>query len=215
MRIDIFADTICPWCFIGKRRLERALALIPQRRIIIYWRPFQLNPDMPETGMDRNVYLAAKFGGTANAVRTYQNIARAGESEGLAFAFNKIARTPNTRLSHELLAHAAPHGLQNALIENLFRLYFFEGADIGNLQVLLQAAADLGLDPHEAEEALQNGWFRQQISTEERQGREAGLQGVPAYVFNGQHLLSGAQDPKVLMRMLDLARENEALSGRG
>jgi predicted DsbA family dithiol-disulfide isomerase len=207
MRIDIFSDTVCPWCFIGKRRLEAALSARPQADLTLRWRPFQLNPAMPAAGMERQAYLDAKFGGRANAERVYDAIRETGDSVGLAFHFDRIAHTPNTLKSHQLLHLAADRGDQDALMERLFQLYFQEGADIGNPAVLANAATAAGLEPTETHAALLADARRDAVLREDKQARELGIQGVPTFVFNGRYALSGAQEPKVLMQMFDLARE--------
>ncbi len=207
MRIDIFSDTVCPWCFIGKRRLEAALAARPQPDLTIRWRPFQLNPAMPEEGMGRQAYLDTKFGGRANAERVYETIQQTGERVGIAFRFDRIAHTPKTLKSHQLLRLAADCGDQDALMERLFRLYFLEGADLGDPAVLANAAAAGGLEPTETHAALLADVGRDTVLREDKQARQAGIQGVPTFVFNGRYALSGAQEPKVLMQMFDLARE--------
>lgn len=208
MRIDIFSDTICPWCFIGKRRLERALAERPQPGLTIRWRAFQLNPDMPAAGMDRQQYLATKFGGADNAERVYATVRQAGEQEDIPFAFDRIARTPNTLRSHQLLTFAATQGDQDPVVERLFNAYFLEGQDIGDIEVLVQAAADAGLDTAAARDYLENDRGLAEAFGEDRQAREAGIQGVPTFIVNGRYALSGAQEPEVLFQLFDLARED-------
>jgi predicted DsbA family dithiol-disulfide isomerase len=208
MRIDIFADTVCPWCFIGKRRLEEALAARPQPGMTVRWRTFQLNPAMPEYGMDRQTYLNVKFGGQQTALRVYETIRETGRGAGLDFQFDNIAWTPNTLKSHQLVHFAAEHGDQDALVERLFRMYFMEGADIGETEVLADAAEAVGLDRTAALAALDADDWRETVLREDEQAREAGIQGVPTFIFNGRYALSGAQDPKVLMQMFDLARES-------
>jgi predicted DsbA family dithiol-disulfide isomerase len=207
MHIDIFSDTVCPWCFIGKRRLERALAERPQPGLTIRWRTFQLNPDMPAEGMDRRTYLERKFGGSQNAERVYGAVREAGQAEGIPFAFDRIARTPNTLKSHQLLAFATEQGDQDRLVERLFSLYFIEGADIGDSEVLIAAAGDAGLDTAAARAFLEEGHALDLVGEEDRQARQAGIQGVPTFVFNGHYAMSGAQEPKALFQLFDLARE--------
>jgi predicted DsbA family dithiol-disulfide isomerase len=209
MRIDVYADTICPWCFIGKRRLERALADRPLADLTVVWRAFQLNPDMPAAGMDRQDYLVRKFGGAETAAQVYEAIRRAGAQEGIPFAFERIARTPNSLAAHRLLRFAAARGEQEPLVERLFQLYFVEGADIGETPVLVQAAADAGFDPEAARSALDSGAGLAEVQAEDLQARRAGIQGVPTFVFNGHYLLSGAHEPKVLFQLFDLAREEQ------
>ena len=130
MIIEIVSDSVCPWCFIGKRRLERALAERPQAELQIGWRPFQLNPDMPPGGMDRKAYLERKFGGVEGARRSYAPIREAGAGEGIDFAFDRMERTPNTVNSHRLIHRAAEAGRQDAVVEAVFRAYFLDGGDI-------------------------------------------------------------------------------------
>lgn len=207
MRIDIFSDTVCPWCFIGKRRLERALAERPQPDLAIRWRTFQLNPEMPAAGMDRQTYVARKFGGPANAERIYATIREVGEHEGIPFAFERIARTPNTLPSHQVLALAAEDGGQDRLIEALFHSYFIEAADIGEADVLVQAARRAGLDAARVRRCLAEGWYRDAVIGEDQEARRAGIQGVPTFILNGRYALSGAQEPQVLFQLFDLARE--------
>ena len=209
MRIDIYSDTICPWCFIGKRRLERALAERPQPGLEIRWRAFQLNPDMPAGGLDRQDYLTRKFGGAENAARVYAAVREAGDDEGIPFDFERIERTPNSLLSHRLLRFAGERGDQDPLVERLFNLYFLEGADLENPEVLIQAAADAGFDPEAARGYLEAGTGLEDVQREDMQARRAGIQGVPTFIVNGHYALSGAQEPKVLFQMFDLAREEK------
>jgi predicted DsbA family dithiol-disulfide isomerase len=146
LHIDIYSDVICPWCYVGKRRLEQALKAWDGVPVNIRWRPFQLNPTMPRNGMDRRQYLDAKFGGSAAAQAIYDQVSRAGAEEGIPFAFERIARTPNTFAAHRLIWLAGHQGKQDEVVEMLFRQYFLEGGDIGNIETLAQAAADTGLD---------------------------------------------------------------------
>lgn len=209
MRIDIFSDTVCPWCFIGKRRLERALAERPQPDLTIRWRAFQLNPDMPASGMDRQQYLTTKFGGADNAERVYAAVRQAGQQEDIPFAFDRIARTPNTLRSHQLIGYAATQGDQDPIVERLFNAYFIEGQDIGEIDVLVQAAADAGLDPEAVRDHLTADRGLAEAYGEDKQAREAGIQGVPTFIVNGRYALSGAQEPEVLFQLFDLARESD------
>ncbi|HSQ91649.1 MAG TPA: DsbA family oxidoreductase, partial [Nitrospiraceae bacterium] len=145
MRIDIYSDIVCPWCFVGKRRLERALTSVGGE-IRVTWRPFQLNPTMPLDGMDRTTYLKAKFGSLEAFSRMEEQLLAAGEDEQIPFAFEKIKRTPNTFAAHRLLWYAEQQGRQDATVESLFRGYFTEGVDIGSIPVLTQLASRAGLD---------------------------------------------------------------------
>lgn len=206
IRLDIYSDPICPWCFIGKRRLARALAERPSLAVQIRWRPFQLNPDMPAEGMDRQHYLATKFGGADNAARVYETVAHHGAAEDLPFAFDRIARTPNTLAAHQLIAWANDRGDPDPLVERLFRAYFFEGQDLGEPTVLAEAAAEAGLDRAAAEATLADTELRAQVAAADAEARAAGLQGVPTFVVNDAYAVSGAQEPKVLLRLFDLGQ---------
>ncbi|MHA1153768.1 MAG: DsbA family oxidoreductase [Alphaproteobacteria bacterium] len=212
MEIDIFSDTICPWCFIGKRRLERALAERPQPNLTIHWRTFQLNPDMPAEGMDRQRYLEVKFGGTVNANAVYDQVRAAGESEGIDFAFEAMERTPNTIASHRLIRYArlGEPGQQNAVVQALFDAYFLRGEDIGDLKVLTAAATTGGLDAAAARAFLDSGAEDEEVRAEDQGARQAGISGVPCFIFNRRHALAGAHPPEVLHQLFDLAIQEEA-----
>jgi len=207
IHIDIFSDTVCPWCLIGKRRLEKALAERPGLEVAVHWRVFQLNPMMPKAGMERQSYLSMKFGGAENAEIVYNRIRRAGAEEGIDFAFDAIARTPNTVDSHRLVRWAAGQDRETEVVEALFQAYFLRGEDIGSMAVLLAAAETAGLDPAEARAFLESEALSAEIVEEDRQARGLGIDGVPCFIFNGRHALAGAQPPKVLVQMLDLAQQ--------
>jgi predicted DsbA family dithiol-disulfide isomerase len=210
MEIDIFSDTICPWCFIGKRRLERALAERPQPGLTIHWRTFQLNPDMPEGGMDRQRYVEVKFGGAANAQAVYDQVRAAGESEGIIFDFEAMQRVPNTIASHRLIRYAGVAGQQDAVVQALFDAYFLRGEDIGDLDVLTAAAETGGLDAVATRAFLDSDAEDAVVREEDLGARRAGIDGVPCFIFNRRHALAGAHPPEVLHRLFDLARQEEA-----
>jgi predicted DsbA family dithiol-disulfide isomerase len=220
MDIDIFSDTICPWCFIGKRRLERALAERPQPDLTIHWRAFQLNPDMPAGGMDRSQYLELKFGGASNADAIYDQVRAAGETEGIDFAFERMKRTPNTIDSHRLIRHAGQkaqqgqgqqgQGRQDAVVQALFDAYFLRAEDIGDPEVLIAAAAEAGLDAEETRAFLAGDAEAEAVRAEDKSARQAGISGVPCFLFNGQHALAGAHPPEVLHQLFDLANQEDA-----
>ena len=209
MDIDIFSDTICPWCFIGKRRLERALAERPQANLTLHWRAFQLNPDMPAGGMDRSRYLEVKFGGAVNATAIYDQVRAAGESEGIDFAFERMKRTPNTVDSHRLIRHAAAQQRQDAVVQALFDAYFLRAEDIGDREILTAAAAEAGLDAEETRTFLDSGAEDEAVRAEDTGARQAGISGVPCFIFNRQHALAGAHPPEVLFQLFDLAKQEE------
>ena len=210
IQIDIFSDTICPWCLIGKRRLEAALAERPGLQAAIHWRVFQLNPMMPKGGMERQSYLAMKFGGPKNAANVYDRIRSAAMPDNIDFAFEDIARTPNTVDSHRLIRWAAGQDRESETVEALFQAYFLRGEDIGALEVLVAAAESVGLDPAEARAFLESEALDAEVRDEDRHARSLGIDGVPCFVFNGRHALAGAQPPKVLVQMLDLALQESA-----
>jgi predicted DsbA family dithiol-disulfide isomerase len=206
MHIDIVSDVICPWCFIGKRRLERALRTRGDEDVSISWRAFQLNPDMPPGGMPRDAYLAAKFGNPANAARLYATIGEAGAAEGIDFAFERIRRTPNTRDAHRLIRYAARNGGAGPLVEALFVAYFTEGRDIGNRGILAAIAGEQGFDPAAVEPYLESGAGEQEVIAEDRAARRLGINAVPCFIVDGGYAISGAQEPEFFMPLFDLAR---------
>ena len=216
MRLDIFSDPICPWCFIGKRRLERALAARPDLEIDVHWRAFQLNPEMPAEGMERQLYLELKFGGPAAAQRIYNTIAEAGAGEKIDFDFGAIRRTPNTINAHRLIRRAAAAGKQDAVVEALFRRYFLAGEDIGDTAALLEVAAEAGLEPAGLEAFLAGSEESETVRGEDASARRTGIQGVPTFIFANRFALSGAHEPEVLIQMFELAEQDatpEALAG--
>ncbi len=209
MRIEIYSDTICPWCFIGKRRLERALAERPQPAKTITWKTFQLNPQMPAGGMERQRYLELKFGGPAGAKQVYDQVRAVGSEEGIDFVFDRLERTPNTLDSHRLIRHAKAFERQDQLVQALFDTYFLDAKDIGDHEVLVAAAETAGLDPVEARAYLKSGNDADSITAEDAHARHIGIQGVPTFILNGKYVLSGAHPPEVLFQMFDLGHQDD------
>lgn len=203
MRIEIVSDVICPWCFIGKRRLEKAMALRPDIEFEIGWRPFQLNPDMPREGADRKSYLEAKFGGPERAKAIYARVAGEGAKEGIAFNFDGIQRTPNTLAAHSLLRWALEDGVQYDVKEKLFQAYFLQGRDIGDAAVLAEIAAEAGMDHAAVLGKLEQGIDADVIEAEDKMARELGITGVPFFIVERRYGLSGAQPPEVLLEVID------------
>jgi predicted DsbA family dithiol-disulfide isomerase len=206
MHIDVFSDVICPWCFIGKRRLARALAAESDVAVTVRWRAFMLNPDMPTEGMDRQAYLALKFGGAAQARRSYDNVLQAAEQEGLTLALDRIPRTPNTVAAHRLIRWATEAGSAEPVVEGLFRAYFQEGRDIGDPAELAEIAATAGLDGDAARAMLANAVGNAEVIGEDRAARRIGINGVPCFIFDGQYAVSGAQEPEVFRPIFAAAR---------
>ncbi len=207
--VDIISDTICPWCLIGKRRFERALAQRPDLEVQIDWRPFQLNPEMPREGLDRKSYLEAKFGGPERARQVYDQIRDAGAEEGIDFDFQRIPRTPNTIDSHRLIRWAASAGVQDMVVERLFQAYFEHGEDIGDRQVLLDIAEAAGMERGLVADLLEEDSDTDLIRKEDALARQMGVQGVPCFIIDRKYVVSGAQDPEIFLKAFDLAEENE------
>ncbi len=204
MRIDIVLDVICPWCFIGKRRLEHALALRPDIAAEISWRPFQLNPDMPPDGMPRQDYLSSKFGGAPHAQRIYQSASEAGSSVGIPFAFERVQRTPNTQDAHRLVRRAERAGRADALVEALFRAYFIDGVDLGDPARLLELAARAGLERAGTRRFLAGEDGLADMLAEDRAARRIGINAVPCFIFEERYAISGAQEPEFFLPVFDL-----------
>ncbi|HXP12900.1 MAG TPA: DsbA family oxidoreductase [Stellaceae bacterium] len=210
MHIDIVSDVVCPWCFIGKRRLESALAQRSGLSADITWRPFQLNPDMPPGGMARADYLAAKFGGRAHAQRINQTIVDAGNSAGIPFAFDKVQRTPNTLDAHRLIRFADRNGAANEVVDRLFSGYFIEGLDIGDRDTLALIARQSGLDVVEAMKFLAGDSQRAEVLADDAGARRLGINAVPCFIFAGQYAISGAQEPQFFFPVFDLVQNGGA-----
>ncbi len=209
MEIDIIFDTVCPWCYIGKRRLEMALSMRPQIRVKPNWRPFLLNPEMPPEGLDRTAYLVKKFGSESRVSRIYGAIGEAGQSVEIDFAFDRIDKTPNSVDSHRLVRFAHERGLADEVAEALFVEFFINGRDIGDLRVLTEIGAANGLDAQEVEAYLKTDADVRTIHDENVRAHRLGINGVPSFAFNDKFVISGAQEPQVLARMLDAALATE------
>jgi len=218
LSIDIVSDVVCPWCYIGKRRLEAALARRSRgdAPVQVRWLAFQLNPDMPAAGVDRRSYLEQKFGGPERAQQIYARIKAAGDEVGIPFDFERIVRQPNTVDAHRLIAWAQDFDLRAAdvLIERLFRAYFVEGIYIGDIDALARLAGDSGFDSATARAWLASNAGRAAIKTEEQRARALGVTGVPFFVFNQRLAVSGAQPPEVLLSAMKQAAMAEADSVR-
>jgi predicted DsbA family dithiol-disulfide isomerase len=172
----------------------------------VTWRPFQLNPDMPASGMERQAYLTMKFGSAAQADRLYRNVAAAGATVDIPFDFGRIRRTPNTRKAHALIRQALTAGVGDAAVERLFRAYFLEGRDIGGRATLLDLADDAGLERSATERALDDPAIEERVVAEDRNARRLGINAVPCFIFDGQYAVSGAQEPEFFLPIFDLVR---------
>lgn len=205
LRIDIYSDTVCPWCFIGKRRLERALAARGEPGVSINWRPFQLNPDMPVMGMEQSAYLSAKFGSPERAESVYAAIGRAGHSERIPFNFEAVTRMPNTVQSHRLIRFAERYNRQDAIVEALFKAFFLDGEDIGSSALLTRLGRQVGLDGTDLAHYLDGDEDRDAILAEDLRARRMGIKAVPSFIIDGAYAISGAQEPEAFFPLFDLA----------
>ena len=196
LSITVYSDVICPWCYVGKRRLEAALAEPGMPAPIhLAWRPFELNPEMPVEGVERKVYRARKFGAARSAELDARMLAT-GREVGIAFAFEHMERTPNTRLAHRLIWEADRQGRQEAVVDRLFAAYFEQGLDIGRADVLAQIADAAGLEPRGTSQALAGAESLKAVSGLEQQGYAMGIQGVPFFILLGKYAVEGAQPPE-------------------
>jgi predicted DsbA family dithiol-disulfide isomerase len=206
IRLEIVSDVVCPWCYIGKHRLEQGLRLLDDDiEFDIQWRPYELNPGLPREGMDRRDYCEAKFGSIEYANQLYANIAANAAADGLPIAVDRIVRTPNTRSAHRLIEMAGPHKCQDAVVDALFKAYFVDGEDVGDVEVLKRIAVACGMNRDVVETALADTSRDQHIETLEREAQEQGITGVPAFLFNGKMLFSGAQSAETIALSLKRA----------
>lgn len=210
LNIDIFSDLICPWCFIGKRRLSKAISLLDEKyEVNIAWYPFQLNPQMPPEGMDRKVYRTAKFGSWSKSLELEVKVVEAGAEDGIYFAFDRIQRTPNTFDGHRLVWLARREGIQDALVEALFQSYFTQGEDISDQSILINIARRTGLSAARVESFFYSGEGVEEVRQEEEKARHLEISGVPFFVVNGESGISGAQPTEVLLTLFDRVMQPE------
>jgi predicted DsbA family dithiol-disulfide isomerase len=193
-RIDVISDAICPWCYIGKRHLERALAILDKQGLhfTVAWHPFQLNPDMPREGVDRAQYRIAKFGSAERSRQLDERITETACTVGLEFHLDRLTRTPNTLDAHRLIRLAGQHGVQDGVVEALFEGYFCDGADIGNAEVLTRLGVEGGLERDDITAMLASDTGLKEVAAADRMARNAGIQGVPSFALQGHVLFSGA-----------------------
>ena len=214
LTIDLIADVVCPWCFIGVRRLERALGMVaaelPQGGVAVSWHPFELNPALPSMGMDRRAYLEAKFRGAERAAQIYEDVRAAGETAGITFAFDRIARQPNSRDANRLILWAQERGHAAPVVERLFTAFFIEGRDVGDRTVLSAIAGEAGLDAGAVRTFLDSTEGTDAVLASERRAVENGVGAVPFYIFNRNVAVAGAQDPRVLADAIVESVKSEA-----
>ncbi len=210
IKLDIISDPICPWCYIGKSYLDRALAAHPDHPFTIEWHPYQLNPDMAEGGMDRREYLELKFGGQDGALKVYGEIAKTAEAIGLDIDFAAIKTTPNTLNAHRLIHWSGIEGRQAFVVSALFKAYFVEGRDIGAAGVLCNIAGDSGMDADMVERLLATDADLEDIRARDAHSREMGVRGVPTFILNNESVLTGAQPAETWGQVIvDLAVQSE------
>lgn len=224
LRIDVVSDVVCPWCFVGKRRLDAALAQLAaagEPVPAVHWHPFELNPDLPRDGIDRRQYLTAKFGGAQRAAAIYERVRAAGATAGIDFAFDRILRQPNTRDAHRLIAWAEGQGADDAshdaaasgvstLVERVFRAYFCEGRSLVGVAALADLAGEAGYDRDAALAWLESDRGIAEVSDAEQRAHAIGVTGVPFFILAGRVAVSGAQDTEILLRAISQAREYSA-----
>jgi predicted DsbA family dithiol-disulfide isomerase len=202
MLIDVYSDVVCPWCYIGEKRLSKVLAGRPE--VEVRWRPFQLQPGMPEGGVPWAEFSRQKFGGESGAKAAFSHVSAAGEGDGIRFDFGRVVSAPNTVDAHRLILLAGDHGLQWELVEALFRAYFTEGKDLNDHEQLAEVASSVGLDAEEVGEYLAGEGGISEVRSSQDEAQSLGITGVPFYVFDGRYALYGAQPVEVFGEALDM-----------
>lgn len=205
LQVEVVFDLVCPWCYLGTRRLRRALRARPDILVEIVWRPFLLNPDIPAAGLPRQEFLTRKFGGEERARRLHATIAELGLAEGVPFRFDRIRRMPSSLDAHRLVRFAAREGLGEPMVDALFHGHFAEGADLGHMDTLIQLGTRVGLDGGSVHRFLESGGDADAVHAENLRAHRLGINGVPCFVVAGRHAIAGAQEPEVLERLLDVA----------
>ncbi|MGI9488830.1 MAG: DsbA family oxidoreductase [Geminicoccaceae bacterium] len=206
IQVDMVADLACPWCYLGLIRLDKARAMRPALKVELRWWPYMLNPQLPRDGMDRRTYLRAKFGGDAKASQVYERIEDAGRQEGMAFAFDKIRRTPNTVAAQRLILLAQDQGRGDMMIRALFKAFFEEGVDIGDAGEVRRLGEVAGIVPGEIDALFSGDAHSADIHRGHQRAEMMGVQGVPVYIVDQEYVIAGAQAPEVLAGLLDVAR---------
>lgn len=207
--IDVVSDVVCPWCFVGSRRLEKALETLPDIDADVHWRPFQLDASIPEGGLERHSYMTAKFGSRERVDQAHAQLAELGKAEDIAFDFAAIKVSPNTLDAHRLIrwASQAGDGVQSAIVRRLFSLYFEEGVDIGDRIVLIETARAGGMDASVVEALLATDADKDGVKQEIETAGELGIRGVPCFIIDGKYAVMGAQSAEVLADAIRKAAE--------
>jgi len=202
VKLDIMSDPICPWCYIGKAHLDRALSAHPDHPFVIEWHPFQLNPDMPPEGMDRRAYLEGKFGGKEGAVKAYAPVVEHAKNAGLNINFEGMQRTPNTMNAHRLIHWAGIEGRQTAAVSALFKAYFVDARDIGDVEVLSDIADGIEMDASVVARLLESDADIDDIRARDAHSRQMGISSVPTFIIGGKHAVPGAQPPELWEKVI-------------
>ena len=203
VKLDIISDPICPWCYIGKTNLDKALEGIPDHPFVVEWHPFQLNPDMPKDGVDRREYLEQKFGGKDGAVRAYAPVAEHAEKAGALINLEKIERTPNTIDAHRLIHWAGVEQRQSFVVDLLFKAYFVDGRDISSHEVLADIADTAEMDAAVISRLLASDSDIEDIRARDAHSRKMGVSSVPTFIVANQHAVPGAQPPEMWVRVIE------------
>jgi predicted DsbA family dithiol-disulfide isomerase len=203
LRIEVVSDVVCPWCFIGKRRLEIALTQVPDIPVDIHWRPYFLNPWIPREGVDRETYLETKFGSAEHYAVIAERVAAAAAVEGLLYAYDAISRQPNTTDCHRLILWSRSATDPANMKQRLMELYFSEGADLTDPKTLIQAAVDCGMDGDLVRRLLASDADIDRVESEALAAKEAGIDGVPCFIFGGSLIVTGAQSPEYLANAIE------------
>jgi predicted DsbA family dithiol-disulfide isomerase len=211
IKLDIMSDPICPWCFIGKAYLDKALSAHPNHPFLIEWHPFQLNPDMPANGMGRREYLEGKFGGKEAAVRAYAPVVESAKTAGVAIDFEGMQRTPNTINAHRLIHWAGIEGRQTAAVSALFKAYFTDAHDIGDPDVLIDIAKSVEMNGDVVKRLLDSDEDLKLIQDRDKHSRKMGINSVPTFIIANQHAVPGAQPPELWAQVIaDLTAQADA-----
>ena len=205
MTIDVYADIACPWCYVGRARLKKALAQRPALNVTLQWRPFQLQPDLPPEGRDFRPVLEKKFGSWDRVQQMFDRIRQMGSEDDLTFDFDAIEVAPNTTDAHRLVLWAQDRGEGDAMATALFRAYFSEGRNVSDRDVLVACANKVGLDAETARTVLEGEEYTDEVRTSQQQAQRQGITGVPCYVFDGEHAVMGAQSAETMTEALDAA----------
>lgn len=210
LTIDVVSDVVCPWCFIGKRRLDSAIE--GQADIEVRYQPYRLDPTLPSEGLDRAAYMRAKFG-AAPLDDMQRKLIDLGTPVGINFRFDQIHRSPNTLDCHRLILWAGSAGVQSEVVDDLFSRYFERGEDVSNHETLIAAASDAGLDGDQVRDLLKSDEDRDLIVSEDDRARKMGIEGVPCFIVGGRYALLGAQEPAILRQVFNRVREESSLLG--